>query len=90
MNLPGSHLLSQITVSKSFHKFVSHYPFLSSSFYTSVKGWRLLGLATTNLVCTMFSQNKEITVLDKSSLRNTASLCDYKIGFKFIVSAEET
>lgn len=40
-------------------------------------------------IFTMFSQNKEITVLHKWSLRNTASLYRYKIGLKTIVSAKE-
>lgn len=39
-------------------------------------------------VFTMFSQNKERTVLDKWSLRNTAPLCHYKTWFKIMVFAK--
>lgn len=88
MDLPGSHLLSQSTISKpQISKSLFLYlPFLLR-FYKELEAFG----TSHNKSCifTMFSQNKEVTVLHKWSLRNTASLYRYKIGLKIIVSAKE-
>lgn len=42
-----------------------------------------------SFIFTMLSQNKKVVVFDKSSLRNTASLCHCKTRFKIIACAKE-
>lgn len=85
MDLPGSHFLSQ---SPSTNKYITllvsplplHFCEGMEAFGTSHKK---------SSIFTVFSQNKEVLFLNKWSLRNIASLCHYKIGFKIIISTEQ-